>query len=300
MTRIPTLAAAIGLALCATGAGAAQPIDAKHAASATARVEINNVRGRVDVRGTDGNEVTVQGSLGEGSKLSFTGSNEHLVIRIESEKENWSWWGGNGPQEDTVLTVAVPRAALLDVNTVSADVGIEGIAGARELEAETVSGDLRVRADADRVELASVSGDVELDGSARTISVETVSGDVEARRVSGRIDAESVSGRIVLEAGTVDELNAATVSGDVELRAGALGTGRIKVESMSGEVELSIPADASARIDAVSFSGTITSDFGTVEEEEHGPGSSLKAVAGKGGAQITLESFSGDVTLRRN
>jgi hypothetical protein len=300
MNRTLSLAAALGLALAATGAGATQPINGTHAANPGARVEVNNVRGRVDVRGWDRAEVTVQGTLGEGSKFNFSGSDDHISIKIENEQENWSWWGGNGPREDTVLTISVPRTALLDVNTVSADIDIEGIAGARELEAESVSGDLRVGGDADRVELASVSGDVELDGTARAISVETVSGDIEAKRVSGRIDAESVSGRIVLEAGTVNELTAGTVSGDVELRTEALGNGRIKVESMSGEVELYIPADASARIDAESFSGTITSDFGTVEEEEHGPGSSLSAVAGKGGAQITLESFSGDVTLRKN
>ncbi|HET9482561.1 MAG TPA: DUF4097 family beta strand repeat-containing protein [Xanthomonadales bacterium] len=300
MNRILTLAAAVGLALGATAVEAAKPITGSHAATANARVEITNVRGRVDVRGWERNEVSVEGSLGEGSKFSLTGSDDHLVVRVESEKGNWSWWGGSGPREDTVLTVRVPRGAAIDVNTVSADVDVEGIAGARELEVESVSGDQRVRADSERVELASVSGDVEFEGAAQTVSFETVSGDVEASRVAGRIEAESVSGRIVVEAGEVTDVNAATVSGDVELRATALGSGRIKIESMSGEVDLSIPADASARIEAESFSGSITSDFGTVEEEEHGPGSSLSAVAGKGDAQITLESFSGDVTLRRN
>ena len=300
MTRTFQLAAALACALGATAAGAATPIDLQHAASADARVEIHNVRGRVDVRGWDRNEVVAKGSLGEGAKAAITGSDDHLVIRIETEEGNWSWWGHSGPKEDTVITVNVPKGAAIDVNTVSADIDVDGIAGAREMEVESVSGDQRVRGDAERVDLASVSGDVDLESASRNLSVETVSGDIEAKGVSGRIDAESVSGRIYLEATKVDDMSAATVSGDVELRTGALGTGRIKVESMSGEVNLSVPADMSARIEAESFSGSITSDFGTVEEEEHGPGSSLSATAGKGEAQITLESFSGDVTLRRN
>ncbi|HVF34725.1 MAG TPA: DUF4097 family beta strand repeat-containing protein [Candidatus Saccharimonadia bacterium] len=300
MNRTVRLAAALGLALGACAASAATPIDAKRAASANARVEINNVRGRVDVRGWARNEVAVTGTLGEGAKFSLTGSDAHVVVRVETEDGNFSWWGGNGPREDTILTVNVPAAAALDVDTVSADVDVEGISGAKELEVESVSGDVRVRGDAERVELTSVSGDLDVESNTRALSVETVSGDVDAKRVSGRIDAESVSGTIRLEAERVDDLNAATVSGDVELRTGALGSGRIKVESMSGEVDIAIPANASARIEAESFSGSITSDFGKVEEEEHGPGSSLSAVAGKGEAQITLESFSGDVTLRRN
>ena len=300
MTRTLTLAAMLACALGAPAADAAGPIELTHTARPDSRVEIHNVRGRVDVRGWDRNEVVAKGTLGEGAKAAITGSDDHIVIRIETEEGNWSWWGHSGPKEDTVITVNVPRASVIDVNTVSADIDVDGIAGAREMEVESVSGDQRVRGDAERVDLASVSGDVDLESASRNLSVETVSGDIEAKGVAGRIDAESVSGRIYLEATKVDDMNAATVSGDVELRTGALGSGRIKVESMSGEVNVSVPADMSARIEAESFSGSITSDFGTVEEEEHGPGSSLSATAGKGEAQITLESFSGDVTLRRN
>ncbi len=299
MNRTSRLAAALACALVGAGAHAAKPITGNHGAKPDARVEIHNVRGRIDVRGADRRDVSVEGSLGEGSKFAISGSDDHIVVRVETEDGNWSWWGGSGPREDTLLIVHVPRAASIDANGVSADVEITGIAGARELEAETVSGDQRVRGDAQRVELTSVSGDVELASASRDLTLETVSGDIEASGASGRIDAESVSGRIVLEAGEIDDVNVATVSGDVELTTSRLGGGRIKIESMSGEVDLAVPGDVSARIDAESFSGSITSAFGEVEEEEHGPGSSLTAVAGRGDAQIKLESFSGDVTLRR-
>lgn len=299
MTRLTRLTAAVLLSLAGSATYAAEPLDAQRAASATAHVEVHNIRGRVDVRGTDRNEVRVKGSLGAGSKFSLTGENDHIVIQVENESDNWSWWGGSGPREDTILTVEVPRAAALEVNTVSADVDVDGIAGARELEVESVSGDQRVRGDAERVDVSSVSGDVDVESASRTVSLETVSGDIEARRAAGRVTAESVSGRITLETGSIDELSVNTVSGDVDLRAGGVGNGRLKIESMSGEVALVVPGDLSARIDAESFSGSIKSDFGTVEEEEHGPGSHLKASVGAGAAQITLESFSGDVTIRR-
>lgn len=298
--RILSTAVLLALATAPLTAVAGSPIDSRRAASATARIEVENVRGRIEVHGWDRNEVAVAGTLGEGSKLEFTGTDDHLQIRIESpDAEGWSWWGNSGPKEDTILQVSVPLAAALEVGAVSADVRIDGIVGAKELEAESVSGDVEVHAGAQRVEVGSVSGDVTLRTSGSKVELETVSGDIDAEGPSGVLRAESVSGRITLEAGKLDELEVGTVSGDVTITTSGLGSGRVKIESLSGDVDLEVPADLSARISVESFSGQIRSDFGEVEDEE-GPGSSLRTTAGKGDAQINLESFSGDVQIRRH
>ena len=57
--------------------------------------------------------------------------------------------------------------------------------------------------------------------------------------------------------------------------------------------------DASARLRASSFSGSIRSDFGSVKEPEHGPGSSLDATSGSGDGQVKIQTFSGDIEIRR-
>ncbi len=296
--RIHPLTLALGLAL-AWPAHAGSPIKGNHAAAPDARVEISNVRGRISVTAWDRNEVSVTGTLGEGSKFDIGGSDQHVIVKVDNpEDSGWSWWGSHGPREDSILVVNVPRAAALDADGVSADILVEGMKGSRDIELESVSGDLRLRGDAERVELSSVSGDADLEGSSRSVNLESVSGDITARGIGGRISAESVSGRVQLHTNDTDEVTSGTVSGDVIIEIGKLGGGRIKVESMSGDVDLDLPSDSSARIDVESFSGTIRSDFGTVEEEEHGPGSSLKTTLGSGAAQITLESFSGDVEIR--
>ena len=51
---------------------------------------------------------------------------------------------------------------------------------------------------------------------------------------------------------------------------------------------------------AETFSGRIRSDFGTVEEPEHGPGRSLDATIGDGNTRVNIETFSGDITIRRD
>ena len=68
---------------------------------------------------------------------------------------------------------------------------------------------------------------------------------------------------------------------------------------MSGELTLRLPAELSARIAAETFSGGIRSDFGSVDEAEHGPGKRLRATAGAGTARIELETFSGDLEIVR-
>lgn len=297
--RILSTAVLLALATAPLAAVAGSPIDSRHAASPTARVDVENVRGRIEVLGHDGNEVIVTGTLGEGSKFALTGSDDHLVVKVENPNSGGGWlWGNSGPREDTDLRIQVPRRAVLDVSGVSADVSIDGIKGASGLEAESVSGDVEVTADADQVEVSSVSGDVTLHTASSKVALETVSGDIEADGASGRLRAESVSGRITLETAQLDDLEIGTVSGDVRVSTTGIGKGRLRVESMSGEVELEVPADVSARIEAETFSGTIRSDFGTVEDED-GPGSTLDAKAGSGDAEINLESFSGDLTIRK-
>lgn len=275
-----------------------QAIREQRPANADARVAVSNVRGQIRVSGWDRNEVEIGGTLGEGSKLEISGDAQSLAIRVNSEQGS-SWWGGNGPRADTFLEVRVPKSAELDVSGVSADIEVDGITGSREVEVESVSGDQQVDARAARWKLSSVSGDIIARGESNHAEVETVSGDITADGVSGELSAETVSGTAHLIAGKVSRVSASSVSGDLRIELAPQPGGRVDVESMSGDVILSMPGSTSARIEAESFSGTIRSDFGTVEEEEHGPGSKLRATIGGGDATINAETFSGDLEVRR-
>jgi hypothetical protein len=279
---------------------AATPIDRSIPADADARVEVANVRGSIEVVAWDEPQVVLSGTLGEGSELKVEGSGARIVARIETpDGKGWGWWGRSGPAADTRLVVKVPRAATLEVDAVSADVRIDGLAGSREISVETVSGDLRVQAQVERLEVSSVSGDVEFGGGAQRAQLETVSGDLVASGVGGEVDVETVSGDARVAAGEVDRVGASTVSGSVDLDLTPRGSATIRAETMSGELRLRLPASLSANIEAETFSGSIRSDFGTVRTEEHGPGESLDAKVGDGAARIDLESFSGDVEIRK-
>ena len=293
-----TLALAVAFAL--GDARADSPINEHRDASPTAQIEVSNVKGTVTVSGWDKSEVAITGTLGDGAKkLSVEGGADHLRIKVEPpDRQGWFSWGADTRMGDSVLDIRVPKNAEMKIEVVSADVSLSGVAG-RSLRVDGVSGKLRLDSGAKEVELDSVSGDIDVTGSADRAHVETVSGNIRARGLGGQVKFETVSGDIDAENGGYREINAGTVSGDVNLRGKPDAGARVDVETMSGDVHLYLPSDVSARLNASSFSGRIRSDFGTVTEPEHGPGSSLEVNAGSGGGQVKLQTFSGDIDIRK-
>jgi hypothetical protein len=57
--------------------------------------------------------------------------------------------------------------------------------------------------------------------------------------------------------------------------------------------------NTSGALHASSFSGDLRSDFGTAEKPEHGPGSSLMPISVVAMEQINVETFSGDLRIRK-
>ena len=119
------------MALAQTAINETRPLDAR------GRVDISNLKGRIEVRGWERNEVQVTGTLGKGvEKLDIDGSGPQVSIEVRYPKNNG--WGGEktGP---TDLVVMVPLRADLDVESVAADVHVTGLASS-EMSISTVSG----------------------------------------------------------------------------------------------------------------------------------------------------------------
>lgn len=292
----------LALALLAAygNAVADTPINETRAVNPDARIDVSNVKGSVTVSGWDRNEVAIGGALGDGAKkLSVEGDAGHLRIKVEApDKQGWFSWGADTRMGDTTLDIKVPRESEMKIEVVSADVSLSGVAG-RSLNVDSVSGKQRLDSGAKEIELDSVSGDIDIAGKAGRAHVETVSGNIRARGLGGQLKFETVSGDVDADNASYREITAGTVSGDIELRGTPADGARIEVETMSGNLRLRLPADASTRISASTFSGRIRSDFGKVTEPEHGPGSSLDATVGAGAGQAKIETFSGDVDIRK-
>jgi hypothetical protein len=288
------------LCLCIGQALADTPIQLRHDATANARVSISNVAGMVNVIAWDRNEVRVDGRLGDGAKpLTITGSSNDLQIKVEpSGGSGWFNWGGDSKMAPTTLELHVPRAASLDVDVVSAPLVIDGMAGG-SIKVNTVSGKVRINARAPSLNVDSVSGGIELAGHAEHADLQTVSGGILAPSLGSNAKLQTISGRIQATGGPWQKLALSTVSGDVDITGGLIPQGVLDIDSMSGDVQLQLPANISGTLHASSFSGGLRSDFGTPTEPEHGPGSSLDVRIGDGRGKINIETFSGDLRIRK-
>ena len=287
--------------MLATGdALAGAPINESRAVNADSRIDVSNIKGSITISAWNKPEVEISGTLGAGAKgLVVEGGADHLTIKVQPpDQQGWFSWGADTRMGDTLLDIKVPKSAELKIEVVSAGVNLSGVAG-RSLKVDGVSGKLRLDSAAKDVELDSVSGNIDLIGMADRAHLETVSGNIRARGLNGQIKFETVSGDIDTESGSYREINAGSVSGAINLRGTPDMNARIDVETMSGDVHLYLPADASTRLRASSFSGSIHSDFGVVKEPDHGPGSSLDTTNGVGAGQVKIETFSGDIEIRR-
>ena len=288
------------LCLCIGQALADTPIQLRHDASPTAHVSISNIAGTVNVIAWDRNEVQVRGQLGNGAKpLAITGSNTDMAIKVEPQGgSGWFNWKGDNNMAPTTLELHVPKAASLDIDVVSAPLVIDGMDGGN-IEVNAVSGKARINARTPSLKVDSVSGGIELAGYAGQADLQTVSGDILAPVLGSEVKLQTISGRIQADGGPWKKLTLSTVSGNVQL-TGALATdGNIGIDSMSGDVQLQLPANTSGNLHASSFSGNLRSDFGTPKEPEHGPGSSLDVHLGDGRGKVNVETFSGDLRVRK-
>lgn len=273
---------------------AATPINQTRPLDARGRLEIENIKGKVEVLAWDRPEVKLSGTLGDGvERLSVEGDGRVLRIKVQYPSRNRS----AAPSQ---LVVQMPVLADLHVETVSADINVSGMAS-RELELESVSGDIVANGAPRRGEISSVSGDIRLAMNSPSLRVETVSGQLVVQgRLNGAIALESVSGDIRLDAlgERARKLSASSVSGDMDLDLALAEDGEIRMESVSGDLRLRLPAGLSAQVSGESFSGDLAAPGAKIRREEFGPGSSFRVRYGAGKGDVRLQTFSGDATLR--
>ncbi|RDS83444.1 DUF4097 family beta strand repeat-containing protein [Dyella psychrodurans] len=291
------------LLICLSWGGqalATTQLDLTHAASPTAHIEINNVKGEVNITAWDRNEVHVGGELGNGVQpLTIEGDPNNLSIKVQAQgKDGWFDWGSDKSMSDTKLDISVPRAASLKINVVSAPLSMDGIDGG-DILVNSVSGRVRINAQTPSLNIITVSGNVAFSGQAKQAKLQTVSGDILAPSLGHTVDLQTVSGHIQAGGGPWQQLNLSTVSGDVQLTGALAAGGNVSIDSMSGDLQLQFPASLSSNVHASTFSGELHSDFGTPKQPEHGPGTTLDTVAGAGDGKISIETFSGDLRIRK-
>lgn len=295
------LAIACAIAFAAP-AWAGTPIHQTRPLDPRGRVEIENVKGSIEVRAWDRPEVRIEGTLGDGvEKLEIEGDRGDLRVAVKyPQSRGLGRLLGGRDAEPTVLKLMVPVRADLHISAVSADVLAWGVAPGK-LSIDNVSGRTTVAGAADDAEINSVSGSVDLTLNRANVEVQSVSGDIRLQGRLGRnVAVESVSGGIDLQVveNALERLEGTSVSGDIDIRTALASHARVKLETVSGDVRLRLPRSLSADVRAESFSGSLRAPGANIERPEHGPGSHFRQRYGAGDADVSIETFSGDAELR--
>lgn len=172
-----------------------------------------------------------------------------------------------------------------------------------------VGGDVEAASNSDNVLIEDVRGRVVATSFTGNVVVRQVdegvratatSSNIEITQAKGRIEAETISGTIVLRNVDSRDLRLKSLSSSVRYEGKLYADGRYEFNSFSGDVVLTLPADSEFNLTAQTFSGTINTEFPIQltagKLSNRGP---VQGVAGKGGAQIKAESFSGSVHLKK-
>nr|MBP7462492.1 DUF4097 family beta strand repeat protein [Candidatus Delongbacteria bacterium] len=232
--------------------------------------------------------------------LKIEEKNDKILIKVELPED------GNIKHGDAILKLQVPELCYqILVNGISADITISGTT-TKLLNAKTISGDILFKAESETADLNSISGDVIFSSQGITTSIETISGDIVYEHNKDlnsiqKLSAKSISGDIVIKGSLIIEKGQFhTTSGDIQLQTNIKDPGSMNVKSLSGEIELTVPPTIPALFEISSFSGDIDDHlFNKTAQEtsEYTPEKKLRFGQGKESIRISLETFSGDISI---
>jgi len=290
---LPAVLVAIWL-LAGFAAQASETVDRSGKASAKGRVIVENIAGSITVVGWDKKEIKVEGELGrEVKELKFKTDKKKSIIKVIYKKDL------RNVREGADLTIMIPRESRLEVECVSAGISVSKLKGSAELS--SISGEVDFEGWCNSLDIESISGEINIDGGAREMSLESISGEINAEGKATEIEAESVSGSIVLKYETFLDASVETVSGSIRMVGDLDPKSRISCDVVNGSVTLVVPANVSAEFEASTFNGRISNDFGQKANRtsKYAPGKELEFTNGDGDAQVELNSFNGDIKIRK-
>jgi putative adhesin len=200
--------------------------------------------------------------------------------------------------------VTAPAGTHLTVQSISGRISVTDIKG--EVNAQSISGDVRIAGGARVAGVKSVSGSVEVDDAqVPALEASSVSGDVTLRRIkTARLEAGSVSGSLRMEDVQCDRISAHTTSGNVVFSGPIARSGRYELKSFSGEIRIAVAGGAGFELEANSFSGAVRSDLpitthGNANADRGRRRNLLTGTYGDGSAVLDLTTFSGSIVIAK-
>lgn len=260
--------------------------DTTVAVSRGMRLELNQHQGSITVRTWDRPSV----------KVAATGSDRITPRVVVSQSAiRVTGVGRRHGIEEMDFTLTVPRWLDLDLSTHQGDIRVDGSEG--RLNLHSVEGDVEVQGGRELIAVQTVEGIVTIRGARGRVEVNAVEGDLRLTGISGSIRAQSVDGDVTMEDVDLTELDVNTVDGDISFRGPIRPSGRYRINTHDGDIVVNLTQDLNAVVSVSTFDGNFEAGFpvtitGTSKRQ-------FRFTVGSGAANLDLESFDGNIYLRR-
>ncbi len=195
-----------------------------------------------------------------------------------------------GKHKDIKITLYIPveYVGMLDVSTVSGEIGTQGVSAIRG-NFDTTSGAITVvDGTFDEMKTNSTSGNIEIRGIVTdTFYANSVSGAISAQGTLLEAAVSSTSGSVDVFTEAARKLSANTTSGSVRFACGnANKLEKISADTVSGAVEIILPDNEGFKLSFDTVSGETRNDFAMKNDEYR-----------NGGIDINVNTVSGSLDI---
>jgi DUF4097 and DUF4098 domain-containing protein YvlB len=175
---------------------------------------------------------------------------------------------------------------------------ISGVAGS--VTVKNTEGDIVLHGLNGAVDATSIEGGVKIDGGRGHIKASSADADITITKANGEIEADSIDGDVKLIDVQSASVDVSTVDGEVAFSGPIQASGKYRFATHDGDVVLNIPENSSATFAIRMYHGDLHSSLalkGAAGDVRRGK--PVTYTLGSGSAQVAIETFDGDVHIRK-
>lgn len=267
---------------------AVQQTDTTFAVPAGASLTVNNFGGAIIVHGWNQNSVKVHAEHSRRGRVEVSLVGSTVTVKAGSRQ---------GAPSVVDMEITVPAATPLNLSGNYAEITVDGVTG--PIRAETVEGEVDVKGGRGNITLSSIQGSVTLADASGRIELTSVNEDIDVDNVTGEIRIEATNGEVTMTRMRSSSVEAATINGDVVYDGTINDGGSYSFTSHNGDITVTVPERANVTITAATANGDIDSSFPLPLTTCASGKRRCTFKLGTGSARLEVESFQGDIELRR-
>lgn len=252
------------------------------------RLVVDNYAGEVIVHTWDKDAVHVVAR--HGARTSVTIRPADATLAVSSSRSS-----SGSVDYDLTVPAWMPIKVEGEFNFVSAE-GLQA-----EFSAETVRGDIEIHGGSGFITAKSVQGEITIEGARGKINANSVNEGITITGSTGDIVADTTNGSVTLSGIQSSSVDVTTVNGDVTFDGVPAANGKYRMSTHNGDITVGVPETSSVTFTVRTYNGDFNSALPVKgpAAREASRGRRVQYTLGSGSAEMELESFGGEIQLRR-